>query len=182
MANNTAARVHLIRHATPDWSRKDIAYHIPPGPPLCEQGLMEARQLADFVKDLSITHFRSSPLERCLRTATIAALSVRMEVTIEPALMEVQPQENREDIVRRAAPILEQAYQHSLKHGAVALVTHGGVIHSLLSWMGMSDAELNRWKKFDHGNPVPPAGVWSVEKDTNGQWIVELIFTPLPVV
>ena len=42
-------QIYLIRHATPDWTRKDIPYHLPPGPPLIEQGLAEAQALAAFL-------------------------------------------------------------------------------------------------------------------------------------
>ena len=36
--------VYLVRHATPDWSLKDIPYHLPPGPPLTSVGDKEAAE------------------------------------------------------------------------------------------------------------------------------------------
>ena len=43
-------KIFLLRHATPDWSRKDIPYDILPGPALLAHGEAEARALGEFMR------------------------------------------------------------------------------------------------------------------------------------
>ena len=75
--------IYLIRHATPDWSRTDLVYHLPPGPPLTAQGEAEAAKLGDFLRDMDVRHIFTSPLVRCLRTAEIAGAAVDVQ-ELEP--------------------------------------------------------------------------------------------------
>ncbi len=74
--------IYLARHASPDWNRKDIPYHIPPGPPLTPQGRLEAAALGAFLRPAGVSTIASSPLERCQHTAQIvgAALGLPVEV------------------------------------------------------------------------------------------------------
>ena len=78
-----SAVVYLIRHATPDWSRTDIRYDIPPGPPLTSQGEAEAQQLGEFLQTIPVKHIYASPLERTSRTAQIAAAALGIQVEAE---------------------------------------------------------------------------------------------------
>ena len=66
-------KIFLVRHASPDWNRPDLPYHIPPGPPLSPQGLAEAQTLASFLQTSGVQRLLTSPLERCLHTAQIVA-------------------------------------------------------------------------------------------------------------
>ena len=68
-----AGRVILARHATPDWNRRDIPYDIPPGPELTPAGEREALALGEFLRAQGATRVYHSPLERTLRTASLAA-------------------------------------------------------------------------------------------------------------
>ncbi len=54
--------IYLTRHATPDWSRTDIRYDIPPGPPLTAQGEAEAEKLGIFLASAGVTQTLRQPL------------------------------------------------------------------------------------------------------------------------
>ena len=88
--------VYLVRHASPDWNRKDIPYHLPPGPPLTEQGLVEAHALGQFLRLVDVQQLWTSPLERCQHTAEIIAGITGAPVTVNQELREWQPQERKE--------------------------------------------------------------------------------------
>jgi broad specificity phosphatase PhoE len=169
--------LYLIRHATPDWSRKDISYFVPPGPPLTQQGLEEAEMLAKFFQFSDLTCIYSSPLERCLMTAKTIADHIGSMLQTEPGLGEHRPDESRIQVQKRLEPIFERAVQQA-SQGPVALVTHGSPIEILLERMGLSPVELNALKsRFDHHNPAPPAGVWEAVRSGAG-WNLSLVFEP----
>jgi broad specificity phosphatase PhoE len=174
----TIPTIYLIRHATPDWSRTDLPYHIPPGPPLTPQGEAEANELGVYLKDVGLVSISGSPLERCWRTAQIAASHIGLEPTQEPGLGEIQPGDKPEAIHARIRPMWEQAIQTSQTLGPVALVTHGGPIAVLLDRLGLIPEALNHYKKlFDRNNPLPPAGAWQATQ-VDGTWQLKIAFTP----
>ncbi|MCC6456579.1 MAG: histidine phosphatase family protein [Caldilineaceae bacterium] len=176
------ATLYLIRHATPDWHRKDIRYDIPPGPPLVEQGEAEARQLGEFLKTTGITHLYASPLERASRTAQIAAEALGLEVETMLDIAEWVQGEPEASVLARCRPCLDAALDESETRGPIALVSHGGPIRLLLADLGVDHAELEHYRGiFDNLNPVPPAGVWRVERYADGRMgVPELVFTPQP--
>lgn len=176
------ATLYLIRHATPDWSRTDIRYDIPPGPPLTPQGEAEAQQLAEFLKTTNITHFYASPLERTTRTAQIAAEALGLQVEVAPDIAEWERGESEESVLARARAFLDIALDASETRGPLALVTHGGPIRLLLADLGLDQAEMSHYRRtFDRDNPVPPAGVWRVSRSAGGHIEKpELVFTPQP--
>jgi broad specificity phosphatase PhoE len=169
--------LYLIRHATPDWNRKDIPYFIPPGPPLNETGLEEAEMLANFFQFIGLKRIYTSPLERCLMTAKAISRQNEHLLQIEAGLSEHRPQESRVDVKKRLEPVFEKVIQEASR-GPVALVTHGSPIEILLDQMGLPAVELNALKaRFDHHNPTPPAGVWeAVRSDLD--WNLSLILDP----
>lgn len=169
--------LYLIRHATPDWSRTDISYFSPPGPPLNEKGLEEAEMLANFFQFSDLKCIYSSPLVRCLSTANAIARHTNTPLIIEPGLAEHRPDERRTEVRSRLMPVFEQAI-HASHEGPVALVTHGSPIGILLEHMGLSQAELNDLKaRFDHHNPAPPAGVWEAVR-SGDDWNLSLVLNP----
>lgn len=170
--------IYLVRHATPDWSRKDLAYHLPPGPPLTDVGLDEARQAGLYLRQAGVRWLYSSPLERCLHTAQIVSGLSGAPLSMHPELIEGQPGEGRPQMRSRMRAVFEQACQ---EQGASALFSHGGPIGALLEELGMPDQELSGWQRYDHNNPVPPAGIWeaSREGDRDG-WQLRLVFAPQP--
>jgi probable phosphoglycerate mutase len=177
-----AATLYLIRHATPDWTRTDIRYDIPPGPPLTEQGEAEAQQLGDFLKTTNITHLYASPLERTTRTAQIAAAALGLTVETKVDLSEWQRGELEENVLTRSRAILDAALDESESRGPLALVTHGGPIRLLLADLGLDTEEMAHYRRaFDRENPVPPAGVWRIHRNDKGEIEKpELVFTPQP--
>jgi broad specificity phosphatase PhoE len=175
--------LYLVRHASPDWNRKDIPYHLPPGPPLSEQGHAEARALGQFLRLANVQQLWTSPLERCLHTAEIVAGITGAAVAVNSELREWQPQESKDALRARTLPVVEQAWQWAVRQngadGAIALVTHGGPIMTLLSALGIDDRTMETLRIYDHRNPVPPAGVWEVTRPALPQaWEMQLVFTP----
>ena len=83
--------------------------------------------------------------------------------------------------------MVDQAWQWVAQQngagGAIALVTHGGPIMTLLSALGIDDRTMESLRIYDHRNPVPPAGVWELTRQSLGQsWAMRLVFTPEAIV
>jgi broad specificity phosphatase PhoE len=172
--------IYIIRHATPDWSRTDLVYHLPPGPPLTAQGEAEAAKLGDFLRDMGVGHIFTSPLARCLRTAEIAAMPAGLTPVEDTRLAEWRPDERAPDVRARLWPAWVHAGELCLNTGAVALVTHGGPIGLLLTELGLDHKLLAHYQStFDRRNPAPPAGAWrAVRTSPDAPWALELAFTP----
>ena len=171
--------VYVARHATPDWTRTDIVYYLPPGPPLTDLGLQEAQALGAFLLQEGVKHFFSSPLERCEHTARIAAQLSGAQVEIHPGLLEWQPDDTPASVWARLEPAFVRAAAFSQDGGPAALVTHGGPVGALLFGLGMDEVTLNSRRIFDHRNLIPPAGVWKVSRSASGEpWEMELVFIP----
>lgn len=179
------SKLFLIRHASPDWNRPDLPYFIPPGPPLSPQGLAEAQALAGFLQTTGVQRLLTSPLERCMHTAQIVSAATGAPWQIIDGLREWQPHENKEIVLGRALPIVEQAWQEIIGSngagGPVALFTHGGPILALLSALGIDDATLETLRIYDHRNPLPPAGVWQLSEGDPGDYAgrdLRLVYVP----
>jgi broad specificity phosphatase PhoE len=173
--------IYLIRHATPDWSRTDLVYHLPPGPPLTAQGEAEAARLGDFLRDMGVSHILTSPLVRCLRTAEIAGAAVGLSAQVDTRLAEWRPDEKAADVRARVWPVWVHAGELChLSPGAVVLITHGGPIGLLLAELGLDPKQLAHYQStFDRGNSVPPAGAWrAVRTSPDAPWSLNLVFTP----
>lgn len=177
--------LYLVRHATPDWSRTDLVYHLPPGPPLTPHGLAEARALGAFLLQAGVKALFASPLERCQRTAAIAAEVAGLTCETRPGLAEIRPEETRAEVLARMWPEVERACQAAgAASGPVALVTHGGPVDLVLQEMGLDSAIRKQMLVFDHHNLVPPAGAWRAEitpqnmHADRGAWRLELAFKP----
>lgn len=174
----TEPSIYLVRHATPDWSRTDLPYHIPPGPPLTAQGEAEAGELGQYLSASGVAAIFGSPLERCWRTAQIAAGAVGLEPVLDLALTEIKPGERPDEIYGRVLPAWQRAAASVTAGTSTVLVTHGGPISILLDRLGLLPEALNHYKKlFDRSNPLPPAGAWQAVP-ANGGWQLSLAFTP----
>jgi len=178
------SNLFLIRHASPDWNRPDLPYHIPPGPPLSPQGLNEAQALAGFLRTTGVQRLLTSPLERCMHTAQIVSAATGAPWQVVDGLREWQPHENKEIVLARALPVVDQAWREVHANGAggpVALFSHGGPILALLSALGIDDSTLETLRIYDHRNPLPPAGVWQVSPGDPGEASgrdLRLVFVP----
>lgn len=176
--------IYLIRHALPDWTCKDIPYHQPPGPPLTPQGVQEAEQVGNYLKQAGVKRLFTSPLERALHTTQIASQVTGAPYEIQDGLIEWQLEDTEETVTRRIWPVFECASRLSLEVGPVGLITHGGPIAMLLLALGMSAQTLAAQRVFDHSNPLPTAGVWqaSLKGEINSEandWLLQLVFQPM---
>ncbi len=85
----------------------------------------------------------------------------------EPGLAEWRAVDEPESRVRlRMISVFQRAARESAEDGPTGLVSHGGPIALLLEELGMPSEELSKYRRmFDTTNPLPPAGVWEVEKN-----------------
>lgn len=174
--------IFLIRHASPDWDRRDIPYDIHPGPMLTPKGEKEAEALAVFLKSQGVIRLYTSPFERAARTAGIVSAATGIPAIEEPGLAEWRGADEREVRVRqRMKAIFDRAAKESAELGPVGLVSHGGPIALLLQELGIDQNELARYRTmFDTTNPLPPAGAWNVEWNPGeNRWTFKLVFTPI---
>ncbi len=175
-----ALKIYLVRHATPDWSRTDIRYDIPPGPPLTPHGEAEAVKLGEFLRAAGVKRIYASPLERTRRTAEIAGDIVDSIPIEEEAIAEWRRGESEAEVSARFNGLWEKICTESQAIGPIALVTHGGPVKAMLLSLGMPQATVDDYcRKFDRGNPLPPAGVWLATGNMDAApWGLELVFTP----
>jgi broad specificity phosphatase PhoE len=175
-----ARTVYLVRHATPDLTRTDLVYYLPPGPPLTTIGEHEATELGRFLCRGGVRRIWTSPLERARRTAKLAAKACAAEVVTDVRLTEMQPGETHDDVDARARPVWDVAVQTAAAQGPQALVAHGGVITALLLALGVAPTTLEQLgRRFDSGNPLPPGGAWEVTgPDATGAVTARLAFVP----
>lgn len=174
--------IYLVRHASPDWNRKDIPYDVPPGPPLSTKGEKEAEQLAGFLRSNHVVKLYHSPFERTSKTAQIVGTLNHIPCVEEPKLAEWRGDyESEQSAKLRMKSVFDTAYNESQSIGSIGLVSHGGPIDVLLQELGIASEELAVYKtKFDTTNPLPPAGAWEVEWDKiKKSWKLNLTFIPL---
>ncbi|MFT3895325.1 MAG: histidine phosphatase family protein [Anaerolineales bacterium] len=93
-------KLFLLRHATPDWHRKDIPYDILPGPALLAHGEAEAQALGTFMKSEGLKKIYYSPFERSAQTAKIVATMNQIPCIEEKALAEWRGEDETEAQVR----------------------------------------------------------------------------------
>ncbi|MFM8320185.1 MAG: histidine phosphatase family protein [Chloroflexota bacterium] len=171
-----AHTLYLIRHATPDWDRKDIPYHLPPGPELTVLGQAEARALGAYLCETGVQRLYASPLERTLRTACIAGEAGGAQVIVDERLSEWQPGESLDEVSRRILPAVDEILAEAAGR-PVGLVTHGGPVEAILLGLGMALPKDAR--RYDRGNLLPPAGAWRADYHAEqGGWRFGLVFIP----
>lgn len=170
--------VYLARHATPDHSRADIPYTLPPGPELTVRGRSEAVELGAYLRQVGVKQVQASPFERTLRTAAIACEPAGLSPEINPDLTEWHTTEPEVEVAERIQRAFAQAARISCARSEpVMLVTHGGPVMALLKALGLPLAVVERCRIYDSRNLVPPAGVWRVEK-LDGELRMDPVFAP----
>ena len=178
---NPTATIFLARHATPDWSRRDIRYDVPPGPPLVPDGETEAAKLGEFLRAAGVTKVYASPLERTRRTAEIVGEVSGAPVEEQSAIAEYRREEDEATVRTRMLTAWQAIVDESRRNGPIAIVSHGGPVRVLLEHFGVDHDELWHYRRqFDHQNPLPPAGVWAVTINGDEQPHLELAFSPGP--
>lgn len=174
-------KIFLIRHARPDWDRRDVPYDIHPGPMLTPKGEAEAEELAEYLKKEGVVKLYYSPFERAAATARIVAAQNEIQAIEELGLAEWRAVDEKEAHVRaRMVSTFERAAEESNDMGPIGLVSHGGPIALLLQELGIDRLELAKYRsRFDTTNPLPPAGAWKVEQNPgDAHWKFELSFWP----
>ncbi len=164
--------LYLARHATPDWSVKDIPYDTPPGPPLVPQGEQEAAQMAAWLASRGIQRLETSPMLRARQTAEIVSRHLQLPVVTAADVIEWRRGESTVDLQAR----MQRYYAawQAAGWGPSVVVSHGGPIDYFLRWLGVSEVTLGPLRRqFDHGNPIPCAGVWQISPAG-----CELVFVP----
>ena len=175
--------IYLARHATPDWTRNDIRYDVPPGPDLVPQGEAEAAQLGEFLRRAGVTHLVASPLVRTRRTAEIAGAIAGATVVIDDAVTEYSHQDNDQIVYDRFWPRFETLFAETAS-SPIAIVTHGGPVRVMLERLGLDRDHLWHYRRqFDHQNPLAPAAAWELTRTAAGQpWQMRMAFSPTPYV
>jgi broad specificity phosphatase PhoE len=175
-------KIFLIRHATPDWNRKDISYDIFPGPPLTPKGEKEAEALAAFLKSEGVRKLYHSSFARAAKTAQIISAINRIPCVEESRLAEWHMQQETEiQVRRRVKAIFDESLAEATGMGSIGLVSHGGPIGALLMELGVDPNELAAYRtRFDTTNPLPPAAAWEVERKDGktSSWNFRLKFIP----
>jgi broad specificity phosphatase PhoE len=175
-------KIFLIRHATPDWSRRDIPYDIFPGPLLTPKGEKEAEALAAFLKAEGVVKLYHSPFERAAKTAQIISAVNGIPCVEESRLTEWRMQDETEaQLKRRMKAAFDWILTEVGETGPIGLVSHGGPIDALLQELGIDPDELAAYRtRFGATtNPLPPAGAWEVEPNGKDKsWNLSLKFVP----
>ncbi|NOZ73180.1 MAG: MSMEG_4193 family putative phosphomutase [Chloroflexi bacterium] len=78
----------LVRHGENDWVKENKLAGRLPGIHLNDTGRMQARRLAARLADWPLTSIYSSPLERCLETATIIARPHHLPIQTHTGILE----------------------------------------------------------------------------------------------
>lgn len=68
----------LVRHGTTEWVDRHILHGIT-DIPLNENGLRQAREVAEALKSIPASHLYTSPLTRCMQTAQAIAARVNLQ-------------------------------------------------------------------------------------------------------
>ena len=174
-------KIFLVRHASPEWGHKHVPYDIPPGPILSSKGEKEAQAVAEFLKSQGVVKIYYSPFERSARTAKIVSEVIGIPAVEEKDLFEWREIDEPEHLVRtRMSSVVERIARESENVGTIGLVSHGGPIALLMLELGINQDEIAPYRKmFDTTNPLPPAGVWKIEKNPGeDRWNFQLVFTP----
>jgi broad specificity phosphatase PhoE len=140
-------RILLARHAETDWNRVG-RWQGHADQPLNETGREQAAELGRRLKGRDVVAIYSSDLRRARDTATIVGAELGLEVVQDPALREIDvgswsghtrwqageighDGETREQLAARVIPAVERI-AHAHPGDTVLVVTHGGVIRTLL--------------------------------------------------
>lgn len=176
-----ATTIYLIRHGQPTvWGSAltSLRYDVPPGPPLSVEGRAQAAMAASFLSGSPPTVVYTSPLDRALQTAQIITEQLGVPVAIDERLAEHRHDETNDQVAARLAAFWYERVTSA--PGCIALVSHGSPIRVMLAMLGdvlTTDPERYR---FDHGNIVPPAGIWrarcAATDERMSPWELDLIF------
>lgn len=180
-ASHCLHTVYLIRHGEPTTfsDARGLRYDVPPGPPLSTDGRAQAAMAANFLTGSPPSVVYASPLDRAMQTAQIITTQLGVPLAIDERLAEHHREETADQVVVRMVAFWYERVT-TASPGCIALVSHGSPIRLILAALGdVLTANPERYR-FDHGNIVPPAGIWRARCATTnaqpGYWELALIF------
>jgi probable phosphomutase (TIGR03848 family) len=116
---NSTTYLLLIRHGENDWVGSNRLAGRTPGVHLNDKGVQQAQALADLLSEQPIQAVFSSPLDRCMETATPLAQRLGLPVMSEEGVIEVDYGEwrgqNLKDLVKEPAWKMVQHYPSSFR-------------------------------------------------------------------
>ncbi len=154
--------LYVIRHAQPDYDAP-IPYHTPPGPGLTEAGRAQAAALATLLSQAGIERVASSPLRRCVETATPLAESLGLALAIDADLRESPP---GEPLIEVRARMLRAALALSDTRVA-AIVSHAAPLTELLR--ALTHDEIVLPARDRRGNHLTECMIWALH-NRGGRW------------
>ena len=150
----------FVRHGETDWNKeKRLQGSLPPGPSLNAEGRRQSKEVAEHLRQATISLICSSPLKRCLETAEDIKRWHSIDIVIlgdlrERSLGEFEGSlyskevkkalsngaagvEGAEDVINRCKSALRRIYEEcklrmdGLQKARAVVVTHGGFLHAL---------------------------------------------------
>jgi probable phosphomutase (TIGR03848 family) len=116
---NSTTYLLLIRHGENDWVGSNRLAGRTPGVHLNDKGVQQAQALADLLSEQPLQAVFSSPLDRCMETATPLAQRLGLPVMSEEGVIEVDYGEwrgqNLKDLVKEPAWKMVQHYPSSFR-------------------------------------------------------------------
>jgi broad specificity phosphatase PhoE len=79
--------LYIFRHGETDWNR-EMRFQGQTDIPLNDEGLRQAKELADLIKDCALEAIVTSDLKRAMVTAEIVNAELGLPMTVSPALRE----------------------------------------------------------------------------------------------
>jgi broad specificity phosphatase PhoE len=132
-----------------------VKYGRLPGFPLSERGLAEAQETARFLTGRDIEVIYHSPLERCVKTASIVSEAVGAPLVQSGEINEWDPGESLRDVQTRMDDFWSRLLEESCDRAAV--VSHRDPLRVLM--LSLADRPLSAI--YDIGIlPFEPGGVW----------------------
>ncbi|MDQ3327102.1 MAG: histidine phosphatase family protein [Chloroflexota bacterium] len=166
--------LYLVRHAVVRYDTQ-VPYNVLPGPPLAEDGMVEAAETADVLEQCGIQRVISSPMRRCVMTADHIGRLLNFEPALDDDLGEVQPGEKP---VEMALRLMRAALTHGTVP-ALALVSHAAPLEEFMLAMTAGRVALSRpdnrgarigtghvWQLLQH------AGTWHAQRVVAGGVLV----------
>jgi broad specificity phosphatase PhoE len=97
---------------------------------LHDKGISQSKKISNELKNEKIDEIYSSPLKRTLETTKEINKNHKLKINIEPRIEEKHDKESKEKFIERCESFFNEI---SKKEGNILVVSHGGVILTLLA-------------------------------------------------
>lgn len=179
--------VHFLRHAMTE-ANKSGQFAGSWDVPLCDEGKENLKNLKKHFEYPFAKEYYSSPMKRCIETCEIIYPEAKIQVVgdlrecafgewekktsdeigISDKNLNPDKGESWQDLHRRVTAAFEKIVESMMRRGVTSavIVTHGGVIMTLLAQYGFPRAELFEWMVYNgcgYSVRITP-GLWMREK------------------